>query len=100
MPLCTLQSGEEVTRLSFDLGTFGLTSLVDACIKNNYMGAFNSGLNEDIVEYDTIITEGQQLFEQIFGYKSESFIATTYTWNPKNRTYTSVKWCEIYPRHP
>ncbi|MDD4689820.1 MAG: hypothetical protein PHE51_08770 [Eubacteriales bacterium] len=81
--LRTLQSGEEVTRLSFDLGTFGLTSLVDARIKNNYMGAFNSGLNEDIVEYDTIITEGQQLFEQIFGYKSESFIATTYTWNPK-----------------
>lgn len=81
--LRTLQSGEEVTRLAFDLGTFGLTSAVDARIKNNYMGAFNSGLEEDIKEYDTIITEGQQLFEQLFGYKSESFIATTYTWNPK-----------------
>ena len=23
------------------------------------------------------------MFEQMFGYKSESFIATTYTWNPK-----------------
>ena len=81
--LRTLQSGEEVTRLAFDLGTFGLTSAVDARIKNNYMGAFNSGLDEDIKDYDTIITEGQQLFEQLFGYKSESFIATTYTWNPK-----------------
>ena len=81
--LRTLQSGEEVTRLAFDLGTFGLTSAVDARIKNNYMGAFNSGLDEDIKEYDTIITEGQQLFEQLFGHKSESFIATTYTWNPK-----------------
>lgn len=81
--LRTLQSGEEVTRLSFDLGTFGLTSAVDSRIKNNYMGAFNSGLDEDITEYDTIITEGQRLFEIIFGYKSESFIATTYTWNPK-----------------
>lgn len=81
--LRTLQSGDEVTRLAFDLGTFGLTSAVDARIRNNYMGAFNSGLDEDIKEYDTIITEGQQLFEQLFGYKSESFIATTYTWNPK-----------------
>lgn len=81
--LRTLQSGEEVTRLSFDLGTFGLTSAVDPRIKNNYMGAFNSGLDEDIAEYDTIITEGQQLFEKLFGYKSESFIATTYTWSPK-----------------
>ncbi len=79
----TLQSGEEVTRMSFDLGTFGLTSSVDNRIKNNYMGAFNSGLDEDMPEYDKIITEGQQLFEQLFGYKSESFIATTYTWNPK-----------------
>ncbi|MCK8623643.1 hypothetical protein [Prevotella sp. E13-27] len=81
--LRTLQAGDEVTRLSFDLGTFGLTSIVDSRINNNYMGAFNSGLDEDIPEYDTIITEGLQLFENLFGYKSESFIATTYTWNPK-----------------
>lgn len=81
--LRTLQSGEEVTRLAFDFGTFGLTSAVDSRIKNNYMGAFNSGLDEDIKDYDTVITEGQQLFDQLFGYKSESFIATTYTWSPK-----------------
>lgn len=81
--LHTLQAGDEVTRLAFDLGTFGLTSAVDARIRKNYMGAFNSGLDEDLPGYDTIITEGQQLFEQLFGYKSESFIATTYTWNPK-----------------
>ena len=37
----------------------------------------------DITEYGKIITEAQQLFEQIFGFKSESFIATTYTWNPR-----------------
>ncbi len=81
--LRTLQTGDETTRLAFDLGTFGLTSAVDAHIKKNYMGAFNSGLDEDLLEYNTIITEGQQLFERLFGYKSESFIATTYTWNPK-----------------
>lgn len=81
--LRTLQSGEEITKLSFDLGTFGLTSSVDSRIKNNYMGAFNSGLEEDINQYDQILTEAQELFTKIFGYKSESFIATTYTWNPK-----------------
>lgn len=78
-----LQSGEGATCFAFDKGTFGLTSAVDARIKNNYMGAFNSGLDEDMPEYDTIITEGLKLFEQLFGYKSESFIATTYTWSPK-----------------
>lgn len=78
-----LQEGDEVTRLAFDLGSFGLTSDVDPRIKLNYMGAFNSGLDQDIAEYDSILTEGLQLFEQLFGYKSESFIATTYTWSPK-----------------
>lgn len=81
--LKVLRSGEEATSFAFEKGTFGLTSAVDARIKDNYMGAFNSGLDEDMPEYDAIITEGLQLFEQLFGYKSESFIATTYTWNPK-----------------
>lgn len=81
--LRTLREGDEVTRIAFDLATFGLTSAVDSRIKRNYMGAFNSGLDEDICEYNTIINEGLSLFEQLFGYKSESFIATTYTWNPK-----------------
>lgn len=81
--LRTLKSGDNLTSLAFDMNTFGLTSAVDKSIRKNYMGAFNSGLDEDIAEYGKIITEGQQLFEQIFGYKSLSFIPTTYTWNPK-----------------
>lgn len=78
----TLQNGHESTRLAFDLGTFGLTSAVDPTIKNNYMGAFNSGLEDDIQDYRGIIWDGLNIFEELFGYRSESFIATTYTWNP------------------
>lgn len=80
--LNNIQNGDETTRMAFDLGTFGLSQKVDPRIKN-YMGAFNSGLDEDIKEYDKIITEGINLFETLFGYRSESFIATRYTWNPK-----------------
>lgn len=81
--LRTLREGDETTRIAFELGTFGLTSAVDKRIKKNYMGAFNSGLEDDIAEYNAIINEGLDLFEQLFGYNSESFIATTYTWNPE-----------------
>lgn len=84
--LRTLRVGDEITRKAFDYGTFGLTSDVDSRIKNNYMGAFNSGLDEDIADYKVLLTEGLGLFERIFGYKSESFIATTYVWNPKIET--------------
>lgn len=78
----SLQEGEEITRLSFDLGTFGLTSEVDNRIHTNYMGAFNSGLDKDTLQYNEILKEGLDLFENIFGYRSVSFIPTTYTWHP------------------
>lgn len=78
-----LQKGESATMTAFELGTFGLTTHVDPSIKEYYMGAFNSGLDEDIQKYNTILTEGLDLFEILFGYKSKSFIATTYEWSPK-----------------
>lgn len=78
-----LQNPDSITRKAFEYGTFGLTSEVDSSIKLNYMGAFNSGLPEDITSYSQILSEGLDLFEKIFGFKSESFIATTYTWHPR-----------------
>lgn len=74
-----LKEGEEITRLAFDMGTFGLTPTVDPR-SPNYMGAFNSALKEDIQRYNNILTEGLKLFEDIFNYKSLSFIPTTHTW--------------------
>lgn len=81
--LKALQMGDSATMAAFDEGTFGFTYLVDPAIKQYYLGALNSGLDEDIKAFDGIITEGLDLFEDIFGYRSESFIATTYEWNPK-----------------
>ena len=47
------------------------------------MGAFDSSLPEDLDYYEQSIQEGLKLFEQLIGYPSKSFIATTYTWSPK-----------------
>lgn len=90
--LHVLQEGKDkITRRAFDLGTFGLTSKVSPAIQGNYMGAFNSGLIEDIKKYGEIINEGLDLFEQLFHYRSESFIATTYTWSPMIEPYLKKK---------
>lgn len=83
----TLQEGHKSTRIAFDLCSFGLTSAVDPTIKNNYMGAFNSGLPQDLNDYKKILKDGLDQFETLFNYRSESFIATTYTWNPKIEKY-------------
>lgn len=78
---------DQVTRRAFELGTFGLTVKVSPLIQGNYMGAFDSALKEDIKEYGDIICDGLNLFESLFGYRSLSFIATTYTWSPLIEPY-------------
>lgn len=77
-----LENKDKITRRAFELGTFGLNSNVSSEIQGGYMGAFDSSLEEDIEKYEVIIKEGLAMFKQIFGYDSESFIATTYTWSP------------------
>lgn len=78
-----LRNGHSSTRISFQLGTWGLTRAVDPTIDLYYMGAYDSGLDEDIEAYKSIIKDGLQLFNNIFGFSSRSFIATTYTWSPR-----------------
>jgi hypothetical protein len=80
--LKALQNNEFATRLAFDFKTFGLTDATSQSIKTHYMGAFNSKLEKDIQFYEMAIFEGLNLFEKLFGYRSTSFIATTYTWSP------------------
>ena len=81
--LQTLRNGDNVTRAAFDLGSWGLTSLVDPSINGYYMGAFNSSEDEDIREFEIIIDDALIMFKDIFGYESKSFTPTTYEWSPK-----------------
>ncbi|OJV37854.1 MAG: hypothetical protein BGO33_07900 [Bacteroidia bacterium 43-41] len=67
-------------RLWFDMGSYGTSYLVDKAQRGHYMTAFDSAMPEDIAFYNQSIEEGLNLFESIFGYRSESFIATTYCW--------------------
>lgn len=80
--MSALKNGDKLTRLAFDSSTFGLTPAVDKSIEDDFLGAFNTGLHEDNLYYKPIVREGLDLFEKIFGFRSESFIATTYTWPP------------------
>lgn len=78
-----LQDGHPSTQTAFELGTWGLTAQVDPTIDRYYMSAFDSNMDKDIAEYNGIIDDAANLFESIFGYRSKSFIATTYEWSPK-----------------
>lgn len=89
--LLALRSGEEATCLAFENGTFGLTSIVSPSIATNYMGAFDSCKSDDLAFYKQSISEGLDIFEELIGYRSHSFIATTYTWSPQIEPFLKEK---------
>lgn len=100
--LRTLQNGDPVTRTAFDLGTWGLTSLVDSSIKEYYMGAFNSSEDADIKDFEKIIDDALRVFKELFGFESKSFIATTYEWSPKIEPFLAqrgVKYIQCTFQH-
>ena len=77
-----LKNNDKVTRLAFDYNFFGIGE--DSGIKINggtYMRAFNETNTQSLPIQNEIIITGLALFENIFGYRSKSFIAPCYTWN-------------------
>ena len=80
--LRALRAAEPATLAAFNLGSFGLTQIAAPSIKEYYMGAFNSSLPADTLQYADILRQAADMFGTLFGYRSESFIATTYEWHP------------------
>lgn len=75
-----LRENHANVRQWFEFGSYGTSYLVDKAQEGHYMTAFDSAMPEDIAFYNRSIVEGLDLFEQLFGFRSESFIATTYCW--------------------
>ncbi|WP_421947821.1 hypothetical protein [Phaeodactylibacter xiamenensis] len=74
--LKALQSGDEITRLAFDYGMFGVSGHVISQRRESFLSAFD-GAND---ASSSIIADGLNIFEKLFGYRSASFIAPNYVW--------------------
>lgn len=75
-----LKAGNEDVRRVFDFGIMGLFP------KNEFKNYYQVALDDS--EYrsqplNEVVSEGLDLFEQIFGFKSKTFIAPCYTWRPE-----------------
>jgi hypothetical protein len=51
-------------------------------ISNDYVVALEHNNDHDLSEKGIIIKDGLKLFEKIFGFNAESFIACNYVWHP------------------
>jgi len=77
-----LRSGNKLLLKAFDAGIFGIDMDTELTIRNNFMAAFDSQDETELVNFGTIIEEGSSMFKTMFGFNSESFISPCYIWHP------------------
>lgn len=78
-----LRANSVKVRLGFDNGIFGLSSITNGEDIPNLAAALNAKNIDEINSQENILNEGIELFKDIFGYYSKSFIAPNYIWHTK-----------------
>lgn len=80
--LVSLQKGNADSLLAFQKGMMGIFPLNNHKEGNLFQVAYDDSIYKH-QPLEDIISEGLDLFETIFGYKSETSIAPCYTWSSK-----------------
>lgn len=75
-----LQEKEPWLMLAFEHGMISTASCKTKENQNTYMDAFNYDRLEEQTSLKNILDDATGLFQDIFGYRSESFIASCYIW--------------------
>ncbi|RHM43000.1 hypothetical protein [Butyricimonas virosa] len=68
------------TRLAFDYGVYGISTTITNEKRKSFLPAFDFENNQEESIANNIVADGLKNFENIFGFKSKSFIAPNYTW--------------------
>ena len=66
--------------LAFAHGMISTASCKSKENENTYMDAFNYDRSEEQNQLNEILSDASKMFAEIFGYRSESFIASCYIW--------------------
>lgn len=75
-----LQNNVGQVRLAFDLGMFDLSTSLNIS-ENSFMETLNFEEASEIEEQKEALTEGLNLFENIFGFRSSTFVPPCYIWS-------------------
>jgi hypothetical protein len=76
----SLKKNSTETRLAFDLGVYGLSTNITSEDRKSFLPAFDFENRKEEFCANEIASDGLAIFEEIFGYKSKSFIAPNYVW--------------------
>ena len=75
-----LQKGLKETRVAFDHGFFGLLTNTSSIHQKHYLAAYRAESLEELNYIKTAAIEGLAMFEETFGFRSNTFIACNYLW--------------------
>ena len=79
--LSALNDDKSAARKSFEFGVFGVRESNEKNPRDSFMRALDFQTSDQLVVLGKNLIHGLQLFEEVFGYKSKSFIAPSYIWN-------------------
>ena len=81
--MADLENGRKETLLAFNERMFSAHFIDEPSVKNKYMDSLNFRTVDSVSDQKSILISGLALFNQIWGYPSESFIAPAYIWHPE-----------------
>lgn len=98
--LSSLQKGNTELLHAFKYSTFGVSLNEKVSKRNNLMAAFDFEDYTEMKEQKNNISDGLKIFENIFGFNSTSFIATSYIWDSdieENLNECGIKYLQGIP---
>jgi len=80
--LRALQTGSQESTLAFENRLFGLSTNIASEKRKSYLAALDFDDENELSWQMNMLKDGLEIFEQLFGYKSKSYIAANYIWHP------------------
>ncbi len=84
-----LQKNSSEHHFAFRHQTFALSQKASLTGSKSIFQALNADNQVDLLQHENILREGFRLFEKVFGFKSETFIAPNYIWHPLHEQFLS-----------
>jgi len=79
--LKALQAGDKAAHLAFEQSMFSVHAEKKPAVVNEWMDALDADATTELNSKPAIVADGLQLFKNIWGFHSKSFIAPCYIWS-------------------
>lgn len=77
---CLNDTNYKETRIAFDNGVYGISTIITAEKRDSFLPAFDYKNLEEEQFVNEIAADGLRIFNELIGYKATSFIAPNYIW--------------------